>query len=90
MALRLIAPAILAAAAAAIAFAPAAAADDLNDLGGPGRGQQKTAQDVVKVSPQEKAWNDAPKGWTNEAQWARPGASNPFGTLPKPPVFALD
>ena len=33
---------------------------------------------------------DLPKGWTNEAQWARPGASNPFGLGPKPPVLALD
>jgi hypothetical protein len=32
-----------------------------------------------------------PKGWLNEAQWARPGSgSNPFGAQPKPPVFALD
>ena len=94
MAITLIAPAVLAAAAAAaIAFAPAALADDVDDLKSPGRGQQKTTQEVVKVSPQQqqqKAWNSAPKGWTNEAQWARPGASNPFGTLPKPPVFAMD
>ena len=34
--------------------------------------------------------NDLPAGWTNEAQWARPGASNPFGLGPKPPVLALD
>ena len=91
MAITLIAPAVLAAAAAAaIAFAPAAMADDADDLGNPGRVQQKTTQEVKKASPQREAWSDAPKGWTNEAQWARPGASNPFGSLPKPPVFALD
>ena len=98
MAITLIAPAVLAAAAAAaIAFAPAAAADDLDDLAGPTRGQE-TAQDVKGPSPKvpssrvqsQQGWNDAPKGWTNEAQWARPGASNPFGSLPKPPIFAMD
>jgi hypothetical protein len=82
MALSLLAPAVLAAAAAAaaIAFAPAAAADRDNDSKPGPRG----------TSQQQDAWNDAPKGWTNEAQWARPGASNPFGPLPKPPVFGMD
>lgn len=84
MALTLIAPALLAgAAAAAIAFAPAAAADEDERVGRPDRSDRSTSQ-------QDDEWNKAPKGWTNEAQWARPGASNPFGTLPKPPVFALD
>ena len=93
MAITLIAPALLtAAAAAANAFAPAAAADDLDDLTTPSR---ETAQEVKVPSPQQKtqqqkSWNNAPKGWTNEAQWARPGASNPFGSLPKPPIFAMD
>ena len=82
MALSLLAPTVLAAAAAAaaIAFAPAAAADRDNDSKPGPRG----------TSQQQDAWNNAPKGWTNEAQWARPGASNPFGTLPKPPIFAMD
>lgn len=85
MALKFFAPALLAAAAAAaIGFAPVAAADDDNERGvKPGGNQRGTSQ-------QEKGWNKAPKGWTNEAQWARPGASNIFGSLPKPPAFALD
>lgn len=84
MALRLMVPALLAgAAAAAIAFAPAAAAED---------GDRDTRPDrTARGTSQQDAWNKAPKGWSNEAQWARPGAgSNPFGTLPRPPVFALD
>lgn len=85
MALSLLAPALLAgAAAAAIAFAPVAAADDDDRSVRPDRGDRSTSQNDDK-------WNDAPKGWTNEAQWAKPGSgNNPFGTLPKPPVFALD
>lgn len=84
MALSLLAPALLAgAAAAAIAFAPAAAADDDDRPARPDRSDRSTSQSSDK-------WKSAPKGWTNEAQWAKPGASNPFGTLPKPPVFALD
>ncbi len=90
MAITFIAPAVLAAAAAAaIAFAPTAAADDLDDLTSPSGGRG-TAQEVKAPSQQEKSWNSEPKGWTNEAQWARPGGANPFGSLPKPPVFALD
>ena len=49
-----------------------------------------TGKDPRETFQQQEAWNDAPEGWTNEAQWARPGASNPFGTFPKPPVFAMD
>ena len=103
MALSLLAPAVLAAAAAAaaIAVAPAAAADtygstsikerpgtvappaNMPHMPFVGVGSRGTSQ-------QQEAWNDAPEGWTNEAQWARPGASNPFGTFPKPPIFAMD
>ena len=99
----LLASAVLAAAAAAaaIALAPAAAADtygitsikerpgtvappaNMPHMPFNGVGPRGTSQG-------QDAWNDAPKGWTNEAQWARPGASNPFGTFPKPPVFAMD
>lgn len=101
MATFLLTPAVLAGSfAAAIALAPAAAADD-DDLSGPGpsRGssQQAAAADDKKVSrpgPVRKpsrpdAANSVP-GWSNEALWARPGASNQFGGLPKPPIFALD
>lgn len=86
MALSLITPALLAgaAAAAAIAFAPAAAAEEDELVSRPGAADRETSQ-------QDEKWNGAPKGWTNEAQWAKPGSgSNPFGSLPKPPVFALD
>ena len=85
MALSLLTPAVLAAAAAAaaIAFAPAAAAEDRDEASKPGPKRGTTTS-------QTESWNSAPKGWTNEAQWARPGASNPFGSLPKPPIFAMD
>lgn len=66
---------------------------------GPGRGS--AALNAAKQAPrpgpgrapsQRGAATDVPKGWTNEALWAQPGpgGSNPFGTLPKPPIFALD
>lgn len=83
MALTLLAPALLAAAAAAaIGFAPIASAEDGDRTVKPNRADRGTSQ--------QDSWSKAPKGWTNEAQWARPGASNPFGALPKPPVFAMD
>ena len=75
-------PAVLAGAvAAAIAFAPGAAADDLDDTPGASRSQASSQQE-----------DSAPKGWSNEALWADdgPGASKIFGTLPKPPIYALD
>ena len=34
-------------------------------------------------------YSNLPKGWTNEAMWARPG-QNTFGSGPKPPGLALD
>jgi len=94
MALSLLAPAVLAAAAAAaaIAVAPAAAADTYGSTSikeRPGTVAPQANIPHMPFGPQE-AWNDAPEGWTNEAQWARPGASNPFGTFPKPPIFAMD
>jgi hypothetical protein len=83
VALSLLTPAVLAGAfAAAIAFAPSAGAEELDNAPRPGK--------LERGATSQQAWKDAPKGWTNEAQWARPGASNPFGTLPKPPIFAMD
>lgn len=91
MALLLLTPAVLAGAfAAAIAFAPTAAADDEDTGSRPDRTGRESSQQ--REAAQRQAWNDAPRGWSNEAQWARPGpgGSNPFGSLPKPPIFALD
>jgi hypothetical protein len=87
-----------AAAAAAIAFAPIAAADrDSDSREDSGRGSAKLdTRDMVRPGPpgvvsRPNAISQVPKGWLNEAQWARPGSgSNPFGAQPKPPVFALD
>ena len=103
MALSLLTPAVLAAAAAAaaIAFAPAAAADTYGSTSIKARpGTVAPPANIPHVpwngvgprgtSQEQDRWNDARKGWTNEAQWARPGASNPFGDLPKPPIFAMD
>lgn len=85
MARNVFAPAFLAAAAAglAIAFAPAASADDDDIVKKPGKSSPRGT-----TSQQ----SDVPKGWTNEALWSQPGTgkSNVFGTLPKPPVYALD
>lgn len=88
MALSVRIPVLLATAVAAgIALAPAAGAD--SRPGGcdksvgcsrPGIGQNPLASDST---------SGLPKGWTNEAQFARPG-TNPFGAGPKPPVLALD
>lgn len=92
MALSFRAPAAVAVAiAAAVILAPAAAADDddLDDaVSSSARGQDRTS------SQQDKPDNgpSVPKGWSNEALWAgdQPGAPDIFGTLPKPPVYALD
>lgn len=103
MASSFLTPAILAAAAgvAAIAFAPAADAETSGSTSIKSRPGTIAAPanlpripfnrvDPRGTSQEQDEWNDAPKGWTNEAQWARPGASNPFGDLPKPPIFAMD
>lgn len=109
VAISLLAPTVLAIAAAAIAFAPVAAADDdTDDLSGPDIGSSQQAggpdDDVTASGPARKApapagkapkpnsVSDVPKGWSNEALWSDQvgGGSNPFGSLPKPPVFALD
>lgn len=96
MALSLRVPVLLAGAlAAAISLAPVAAADlgpgcdtasECSRAGG-APDQQSTAPNQLST---DFTSDDLPKGWTNEAQWARPGASNPFGSGPKPPVLALD
>lgn len=98
MAISFLAPAVLAAAAAAaVVLAPAAAADrDSDSRVDSARGSAK--QDTVdtprpgpRVVSRPNAISQVPKGWLNEAQWARPGSgANPFGSLPKPPIFALD
>ena len=103
MAISFLAPAVLAV-AAAVALAPMVAADEGDGDGAtkPGKvrgsAQQAGDRDVSKPSPRSgpprasSQIKEIPKGWTNEAQWARPGSggSNNFGSLPKPPIFALD
>lgn len=89
VALSFLTPAVLAGAfAAAIAFAPAAGAEDGDgdDLSTTNRGPRGT------TSQQQDRASQAPKGWSNEALWSQPGtgSSNIFGTLPKPPIYALD
>ena len=86
-----------AAAAAAIAFAPAALADRSSRGDSDSASSSQVDRGPHKATPAQrggsvsKDWNFAglPKGWTNEAQWARPGMQ-PFGTGPKPPPLALD
>lgn len=51
--------------------------------GGAGAGPARN-----QLSPNFAA--NLPPGWKNEALWAGPGGSNPFGKGPKPPVVALD
>lgn len=106
MAFSLRIPVLLAGAiASAIALAPAAAADPGPDdtagsssvsasdsrsaaAAGASPGRTRNSSDRGQLSTDFT--DDLPKGWTNEAQWARPGATNPFGSGPKPPVLALD
>ena len=88
--------------AAAIGLAPAAAAEEADEVSSrdTGRGSsasKATASDregPYRPGPSRKpARSDAANavpGWQNEALWARPGASGQFGNLPKPPIFALD
>ena len=106
MALSLRFPVLLAGAiAAAISLAPAATADpgadDTADTSvSSSDSRSASAVDARSGSTRNPAGNnqlttdytsdDLPTGWTNEAQWARPGAANPFGLGPKPPVLALD
>lgn len=92
-----------AAAAAAIALAPAAAADrnDRTDRGGSGGASASSSSSIDrgpnKATPAQRGgvnnrtpdYSGLPKGWTNEAMWARPG-QNPFGSGPIPPALALD
>ncbi|MCW1958414.1 MAG: hypothetical protein KIH64_007685 [Mycobacterium sp.] len=88
--------------AAAIALAPGAAADDTDGVSGrdTGRSSSQAAgtdrngpyrPGPVRKPARPEVANSIP-GWANEALWARPGpgGSNPFGSLPKPPIFALD
>lgn len=88
MALSLRFPVLIAGAvAAAIAAAPIAAAD-------PRPGGCDKPSGCSRPSPAQNPLSTdfsagLPKGWTNEAQFARPG-TNPFGAGPKPPILALD
>lgn len=92
--------------ASAIALAPAAAADPGTDdtagsssvtasdsrsaaAAGANRGSARNSPDKGQLSS-DFADGDLPTGWTNEAQWARPGLPNPLGSGPKPPILALD
>lgn len=89
MALSLRFPVLLAGAiAAAISLAPTAAADP--DPGCDTVSECSGAEGAPNPLSTDFTSDDLPKGWTNEALWARPGASNPFGLGPKPPVLALD
>ncbi|MGV0990993.1 MAG: hypothetical protein ACOYBX_07280 [Mycobacterium sp.] len=76
------------AAAAAIALAPSATAERPDNCRGTACVKPGPVQNPLRTdfSP------ELPKGWTNEAQWARPGpaGSNPFGAGPRPPVLAMD
>ncbi len=101
VAISFLAPAVLAV-AAAVALAPMVAADEGDGATKPGQvrgsAQESGDRDVSKPGPRpgppraSSQIKEVPKGWTNEAQWARPGSggSNNFGSLPKPPIFALD
>ena len=70
-----------AAIAAAIAVAPAAGADP--------RGGCDQSCPGGAPNPLDSDFAGLPQGWTNEAQFAKPG-NNPFGAGPKPPILALD
>ena len=106
MALSLRIPVLIAGAiATAIALAPAATADpgpdDTADTSVSATDSRSTSAAGARSGSNRNPTSnnqlttdytsdDLPEGWTNEAQWARPGASNPFGLGPKPPVLALD
>jgi hypothetical protein len=89
--------------AVAIGLAPAAAAEEADEVskrdGGRGSSQQAAGSDrggPYRPGPARKpsrpdAASTIP-GWANDAVWARPGPGSPnlFGGLPKPPAFALD
>ncbi len=99
MAISFLTPAVLAGAvAAAIALAPAAGAEEAEDRqrSGSDRGSSQQADKINRGPNASKpakrgVAQDIPRGWTNDAQWARPGGgNNNFGSLPKPPAFALD
>ena len=92
--------------AAAISLAPVAAADPgpddtpgssssvRADASSPSAAGARAGSDGTPANngqlSSDFASDDVPTGWKNEALWARPGGSNPFGAGPKPPVLALD
>ncbi|MCB1288534.1 MAG: hypothetical protein KDB47_12730 [Mycobacterium sp.] len=83
--------ALAGAVAAALAFAPVAAADEssLEDCQGSACSNPAAPPKVFKPAPSRNASANIPQGWKNDAQWAQPG-SNPFGSGPMPPLVALD
>lgn len=78
---------LAAAVAGTIAVAPSATADPRPGGCDKSAGCARPGLAQNPLSPEFSA--QLPKGWTNEAQFARPGV-NPFGAGPKPPVLALD
>ena len=84
--------------AAAIAVAPTAGADSPSDgCRGSGCSEPRPASPGQKGGSAKNPLSsdfaaDIPTGWKNDAQWAkpRPGGPNPFGSGPRPPVFAMD
>ena len=99
MAISLLLLPVAGAIAAAIALAPLAGADT-RDAAPDSASSESTQRGTNAFSPKQRsAPNGAtsdygssqiPQGWRNDAVWARPGASNPFGTGKRPPVIALD
>lgn len=83
--------ALAGAVAAALAFAPLAAADEPSRDGCRGSACSKPAAPpkVFKPAPSRNGAANVPQGWKNDARWAQQG-SNPFGSGPKPPIVALD
>lgn len=77
---------LIGAAATAIALAPLAAAGS-----GPGCVRPTICSDASPDYKPAEAdiFSSVPKGWTNEAQFVRPGY-NPFGAGPQPPLLALE
>lgn len=77
---------LIGAAASAIAFAPpAGAASD------PGCAVGRSCSDASPAYTPAEAdvFSTVPQGWSNEAQFVRPGY-NPFGAGPQPPLLALE
>jgi hypothetical protein len=101
MAISLLTRAVLAGAVAtAIGTAPVAVADVGDSATGSSEGAVVTelGPNATKFNPRtapntattDYGSSQIPQGWRNDALWARPGGSNPFGSGARPPVVALD